>query len=243
MVFATSPALVVIRHEGRFRITKYILHEDYDAWDDNTIIAQGRLSTVTKTFEKAVAEAKLSGDISEKEMTTEPTTIEHDANEVTSQGNPQATETVAVETAAPVAEATPAPAATAAPQQINIETRIEQYVKLRDLIKEQDDAHKKKMEPYRNALEQLNSVLLNHLNNVGVDSAKTGAGTVYKTVKRSASLEDADAFMRHVIGGEHWELLERKANVTAVQAFVDENGVLPPGVKWTSTQVVGVRRS
>lgn len=233
MVFATSPAFAVIRHEGRFRITKHIFHEDYEAWDDSTIISQGRLSTVTKTFEKAVAEAKLSGDITEKEMTTEPTTIEHDANEtVTSQGNATTTQTQEA-----------APAASAAPQAISIETRIDQYVKLRDLIKEQDDAHKKKMEPYRTALEQLNNVLLNHLNTVGVDSAKTGAGTVYKTVKRSASLEDADAFMRHVIGGEHWELLERKANVTAVQAFVDENGVLPPGVKWTSTQVVGVRRA
>lgn len=230
MAFATSPAFAVIRHEGRFRITKHIFHDDYEAWDDNTVISQGRLSTVTKTFEKAVAEAKLSEPRSE-EMTNETQqTIEHDATE---------TKVTTEVTSTPVTTPAAAPAQTV----ITIDTRIDQYVKLRDLIKEQDDAHKKKMEPYRTALEQLNSVLLNHLNNIGGDSVKTGSGTVYKTVKRSASLEDADAFMRHVIGGEHWELLERKANVTAVQAFVDENGVLPPGVKWTSTQVVGVRRS
>ena len=240
MAFATSPAFAVIRHEGQFRITKHIFHDDYEAWDDNTVISQGRLSTVTKAFEKAVADAKLSKPNRSEEMTTETQqTIEHDAAETVTT---EVTSTPVTTTAAePVVEATATPAAQ--PTQIPINTRIDQYVKLRDLIKEQDDAHKKKMEPYRNALEQLNSVMLNHLNQIGGDSVKSEAGTVYRTTKRSASLEDADQFMRHVIGGEHWELLERKANVTAVQAYVDENGVLPPGVKWTSTQVVGVRRS
>ena len=134
------------------------------------------------------------------------------------------------------------PAQQAAPA-INIEKRIEQYVKLRDKIKADDDAHKEKMKPYREALDQLNNLLLQHLLTVGGDSVKTGAGTVYKTVKKSASLEDADAFMRHVITKEAWELLERKASVTAVEAFVAENGVLPPGVKYTQMPVVGVRRA
>ena len=234
MSFVKSPAFAVIRHEGQFRITKHIFHEDYTTWDDGTIISEGRLSLATKTFEKAVAQAKLLGNHRSEEMTDETkTTIEHDASETVTTGGTTMAQTATV----PVVQAT-----AAAPTPIPISTRIEQYVKLRDLIKEQDDAHKKKMEPYRTALEQLNGVMLNHLNAIGGDSVKSEAGTVYRTIKRSASLEDADAFMRHVIGGEHWELLERKANVTAVQAFVDENGVLPPGVKWTSTQVVGVRR-
>ena len=135
---------------------------------------------------------------------------------------------------------TPAPQAKAAP---TIEQRTEQYVKLRDAIKEKDDAHKEAMRPYREALDKLNNVLLNHLNTVGADSVKSSAGTVYKTTKRSASLEDGDAFMRHVITKEAWELLDRKANVSAVEAYYEENGVLPPGVKMSSTQVVGVHRS
>lgn len=126
--------------------------------------------------------------------------------------------------------------------QVNIEKRIEQYVKLRDHIKELDDAHKASMAPFREALEKLNGLLLNHLNTVGVDSAKTGAGTVYKTNKESVSLEDPASFMRHVIGTENWDLLERKANLTACKAFAEENVTMPPGVKFSSTQVVGVRR-
>lgn len=127
--------------------------------------------------------------------------------------------------------------------QVNIEARIEQYVKLRDMIAEKDKAHKVAMEPYREALEKLNSVLLNHLNTIGVDSAKSGSGTVYKTMKESVSLEDPSAFMRHVIGTENWDLLDRKANLKACKDFAEENVTMPPGVKFSSMAVVGVRRS
>jgi hypothetical protein len=125
----------------------------------------------------------------------------------------------------------------------NIEQRVAQYLKLRDAIKAQDDAHKEKMAPYRETLEKLNNLLLDHLNKVGVESARTDAGTVYKTVKKSVSLEDADQFMRHVIGTENWGLIDRKASATGCEEFLKENGVLPPGVKWTTTAVVGVRKA
>lgn len=124
-----------------------------------------------------------------------------------------------------------------------IETRIEQYVKLRDMIKAEDDAHKEKMKPYREALEQLNNIMLDHLNQIGGDSVKTGAGTVYRTVKRSASLEDGDTFMKYVIANEAWDLMDRKVNAPAAEAFAQQFGTLPPGVKMSSMQVVGVRRA
>jgi hypothetical protein len=128
------------------------------------------------------------------------------------------------------------------PPTINVEARVSQYVKLRDIIKEKDDAHKAAMAPYREALEGLNNLLLDHLNTIGGDSVTTAAGTCYRNLKETASLEDADIFMRHVIGTEQWDLLERKVNLTAARAFAAENGSLPPGVKISSMQVVGIRR-
>lgn len=125
-----------------------------------------------------------------------------------------------------------------------IEHRVDQYVQLRDLIKDKDDEHKTKMAPYREMLDKLNGVLLDHLNRVGVDSAKTGSGTVYRTEKKVASLADKTVFLAWVKVADQWDMLDYKANVTAVQAFMDENaGVLPPGVNWSNTFVVGVRRS
>lgn len=124
-----------------------------------------------------------------------------------------------------------------------IETRVDQYVRLRDLIKEKDDAHKAMMKPYRETLEKLNNLMLAELNNIGGDSIKTGAGTVYKTERKSASLEDGEAFMDYVVQNGAWELIDRKANVTAVEDYTKIHGTLPPGVKFTVMQTVGVRRS
>jgi hypothetical protein len=125
----------------------------------------------------------------------------------------------------------------------DIATRVAQYVKLRDLIKEKNDAHKLAMKTHNETLEQLNSVLLSHLNNVGANSASTDNGTVYRTEKKSASLADGKLFMDYVIAQGAWDLLDRKANVTAVEEFIKGNNAPPPGVNFSSTYVVGVRRA
>ena len=124
----------------------------------------------------------------------------------------------------------------------DISIRVAQYVKLRDLIKIKEKEFKEALDPYKKALEDLNSVLLNHLNQVGGNSVNTDNGTVYRTEKKSASLVDPKAFMDYVITNESWDLLDRKANVTAVAEFIKEQGTLPPGVNYSSAFVVGVRR-
>jgi hypothetical protein len=125
---------------------------------------------------------------------------------------------------------------------IDIEKRVEQYVALRDKIKALDDAHKTKLEPFRDALETLNGMLLAHLGTINADSVSTGAGTVYRTAKKSASLQDAEAFMAYVKTSNNWDLLDRKANAKAVEDYVTQHGSLPPGVKYSVMHVVGVRR-
>jgi hypothetical protein len=128
-------------------------------------------------------------------------------------------------------------------QQIDIRKRVAQYVELRDKIKKIENEHKEALEPYKAALDRLNEVLLQHLNDINSDSASTDIGTVYRTAKASASLADASAFMDFVIEHRMWDLLDRKANVTAVQDYIRENeGELPPGVNFNKRYVAGVRR-
>lgn len=126
---------------------------------------------------------------------------------------------------------------------MDVAKRVEQFVKLRDLIKQRDDAHKEAMKPMREMLEQLNAMLLQHLNGLNGDSVKTAAGTVYRTEKKSASLADPVAFMDFVVQNGAFELLDRKANVTAVEDFINTNNVPPPGVNFSSAYTVGVRRA
>jgi hypothetical protein len=125
----------------------------------------------------------------------------------------------------------------------SFEVLVDRYVKLRDRLKEVDDAHKEKTKPAREMLEQMNGQLLDMLNKAGGDSMKTKAGTVYRTSKKSATIADGAEFRRFVIGGEHWDLVDWRANATAIQVFADENNSMPPGVNFTQHYVVGVRRA
>lgn len=119
---------------------------------------------------------------------------------------------------------------------------VANYIKLRDTIKEKDKEYKEKMAPAKELLDKMNSKLLDLLNKSGQDAAKTSHGTVYRKSRGSATVVDATAFRRFVIGGELWDLCDIKANVTAVADFIEKENAPPPGVNYTKSYDVGVRK-
>lgn len=125
---------------------------------------------------------------------------------------------------------------------ININTRVQQYVALRDKIKAMDKLYKEKTAAHRELLETLGGVLLGHLQTIGADSAASPSGTVYKTTKKSASITDGSVFWDYVVKNKAWDLLDKKANVQAVEDFIDSYSTPPPGVNFNSIDTVGVRR-
>lgn len=125
----------------------------------------------------------------------------------------------------------------------NVDELVSQYVRLRDRIKEADDAHKKKTAGARELLEKLNGKMLERLNELGGESVKTSAGTVYRTTKKSASIADGDLFRGWVIENGAYDVVDWKANANAVEDFIKAEGTPPPGVNYSQTYLVGVRRS
>jgi hypothetical protein len=125
----------------------------------------------------------------------------------------------------------------------DMEKRIQQFIAVRDFIKEQDDAHKAKMKDHRATLDRLTGLIQVFMDENKLENLKTKFGTAYTSVKRTASLADPDVFMNYVIENKAFDLLDRRANSTAVQAFVDKHKVLPPGCNLNSIANVGVRRA
>jgi len=143
-------------------------------------------------------------------------------------------------TTPPIAQPAPAPA-----QPVDLNTRVAQYIKLRDLKTELKAKHKAELEPIDQAMEQLDQVLLGALNAQNAENVKTASGTVYKSVKESASMADPAAFWSYVIASGNFDLIDKKANVTAVKAHIEDpanNGQPPPGVNFTSVVLPRVRR-
>ena len=125
---------------------------------------------------------------------------------------------------------------------MDVNTNVDEYIRTRDEIRDIESRHKDELRPYKQKLEELGSVLLEQLQAVGGDGVRTKSGTVYVTEKRSASLADPAAFMDYVISNSAWDLLDRKANVTAVTDYIAEFNAAPPGVNYSAVLTVGVRR-
>lgn len=125
----------------------------------------------------------------------------------------------------------------------NFEILVEQYVRLRDTLKKADEDHKKKTSAAREYRDQLEAKLLAKLNEAGGDSVKTKEGTVYRTTRRSASVTDGDTFRQFIIEGELFDLVDWKANAPAVADYIEEHEAPPPGINFTTTFTVGVRRA
>ena len=118
----------------------------------------------------------------------------------------------------------------------------EMFIKLRDTKKAKDDEHKKSVAKLVAAMDKLEGALLEFLDANGVQNIACSAGTAYKSSKRSATIEDKEAFMSFVKETEQWEALDIKANKTFVNDYLEENQEAPPGVKITQINTVGVQR-
>lgn len=117
------------------------------------------------------------------------------------------------------------------------------YVRLRDLKSELKAQQAEAMKPYDEALAKLEAEALQILSDTGVESMKTSAGTVYKSVATSATVQDKSAFMDYIREHLAFDLLDVRANKTAVQDFVTENQDTPPGVVIRREMKVGFRRA
>ena len=122
-----------------------------------------------------------------------------------------------------------------------IDKWVEQYIALRNRMKELEDYFEEYMKPYKEAKDKLAGHMLEMLDAAGIESAKTEQGTVYIYPRSNASLSDPDAFMDYVAEHGLYELMDRRANSTACREFAEEHGELPPGVKLTTIRTIGVR--
>lgn len=127
---------------------------------------------------------------------------------------------------------------------VTVDKRVAQYIATRDAIKAANEAHEAQIKPLVDLQNMLTGWLQNFMETAGADNIKTAHGTCYSTTRFSASLADPEAFMKFVLSPDgSLDLLDRKANVTAVRDYVAERGALPPGVNLSSIKTVGVRRA
>lgn len=120
--------------------------------------------------------------------------------------------------------------------------KIERYIRLRDYKKAADEEYKKSMERVNAAMRTLETELLAELKTQEVDSVSGDTGTVYRTTKMECTTSDREAFLNFCTENDEWDALDVKANKTYIKAMLEEGRSLPPGVKVSTYETVGVRR-
>jgi hypothetical protein len=129
-------------------------------------------------------------------------------------------------------------------QNPRVDKLVQEYLAIRNRIHDLEAQFKLFMADYEAKKQQKAALLLDVLKSHGAEMVRTNYGTVSVLQKRTAPLTDPDAFMNFVRDTEMFELLERRANSTAVWDYAQEhNGQLPPGVKLNTKTDVGVRTS
>lgn len=120
---------------------------------------------------------------------------------------------------------------------------VEEFIRLRDEKTTVEKGIEEEIKlRYTDRMEAIKVTLLDLLNKLGVDSIAGRTGTAFKSMSTSVTVADAREFRRHVIGGEHWDLIDWRANKTAVNDLVEAGEPLPPGINRSSFWNVNVRR-
>ena len=124
-----------------------------------------------------------------------------------------------------------------------IDKYVGNYVALRDKLRAIEAEFDAKKKEYKDAMEHIGGILMEFLDKTGSESIRTVHGTCYTIERSSASVADGCAFMNYVLANQAFDLLERRANTTAVKEFVKEHKALPPGVNFSTIHQIGIRRS
>lgn len=132
---------------------------------------------------------------------------------------------------------------TTPPPPVDVEKRVGQFVMLRDMKAALKEKHDSEMKPINDTMEMIKDELKVALNSVNADNMKTSSGTVSLNTKYSASAADIDMFWTWVVTQAAFDMLDKKPNVTAIREYVEQHGVAPPGVNFSSFQDIGVRRA
>ena len=125
---------------------------------------------------------------------------------------------------------------------MDVDKVVQGYLKLREArsklkreYEEQDEALKAKMEKLTNALAQVM---------VDTNSTQLGSnfGTVYRQVKTKASCADWPSLWGFVAEENRFDFLEKRLSAKAINDFINETGVNPPGVNLYQEYEVVVRK-
>jgi hypothetical protein len=135
-----------------------------------------------------------------------------------------------------------APAPPAIPIDVSRLTAV--YVAIRDRRSEIKRIYEAEDEQLKAQLETIEGAMLKHLNDHGMESVRTDAGTFYKQEEIKPNIVDDKAFFQWIKDNNAFDAMQRRVSVTFVKEFMDshEGKLPPPGIQVSREYVCRVRK-
>lgn len=105
---------------------------------------------------------------------------------------------------------------------------VKRLYELKNYKKKETDDFEERMKPVEERIEAIEQQLLVQLNKTGAKHIATEYGTAGWTEFYSFNIVDKEAFRRHVIGAEAWELTTFATAKSACEEFYIANKETPP---------------
>lgn len=126
---------------------------------------------------------------------------------------------------------------------VTVDQITAKYIQLRDRVADIKEKHKQELAPYTEAMDKLETVLLAQLDALGAQSISTPSGTPYISRRTSATVADWPLYFDWLTAQDKVsEGLDHKASKSFVEAYIEANEDLPPGINYTSERTVNVKR-
>jgi len=117
------------------------------------------------------------------------------------------------------------------------------YRRIRDAINEKEEAHKEAITGLRAQQELLSAALLDLCNEQNLDSIRTPAGTVTRTVSTRYWTNDWESTYQFIKEHDAMYLVEQRIHNGNMRQFLDDNpDELPVGLQADTKYVVRVRK-
>jgi len=119
---------------------------------------------------------------------------------------------------------------------------VSKYVSIRDLKKQKEDAHKAEMAELNNRLGVIEGYLLADMKARGENSFSTPSGTAFIKHSEWLKVADKEVFLAWVKQQGDLSFLTVSASKTQCLEFKENTGSLPPGLNYSASLEVGIRR-
>jgi hypothetical protein len=126
---------------------------------------------------------------------------------------------------------------------IDINKLVKVFVKIRDHRKALSDAFEAEDKKLESQMDKVKLALLEYCKETGLESARTDAGTFYRTVRTRYTTSNWEEMGKFILEHEATDLLEKRIHQGNMKQFLEENPTLrPKGLNVDSEYAITVRK-